>query len=100
MVDTGQITERILGMIREILDDQKAAGLTSETSLVGDSAILKSRELVELLLLVEEYAEDDLGVTFDWASDAAMSERRSVFRTPQALAAHLESLQNGGTQSG
>ena len=93
MAQVSQITESILELIRQVAGSGKAADLMADTPLVGDKALLKSRELVEVLLLVEEYAEDELGVTFDWASDAAMSERQSMFRTSAALAAHLASLQ-------
>jgi hypothetical protein len=69
------------------------ASLTPDTPLLGSGSPLKSRELVELLLAVEEFAEDRMGVRFDWTSDKAMSEAHSLFRTVGSLADHLAGLQ-------
>jgi hypothetical protein len=52
-----------------------------------------SADLVMLLLSVEDFARDRLGVNFDWTSDAAMSEARSVLRDIGTLARHLTDLQ-------
>ena len=43
--------------------------------------------------LVEEFAQDKLGVAWDWTSDSAMSEARSVLRNIAALSQHLAELQ-------
>jgi acyl carrier protein len=71
---------------------ERAQGFNAETKLVGDAAVLKSRELVELLLNLEEYCEDELGVEFNWQNDAAMSQRRSAFRTIGSLAEYIGAL--------
>lgn len=42
-------------------------------------------KLVELCLALEDKAPD-LGFEFDWTSDAAMSNSRSMFRTAGSLA--------------
>ena len=67
--------------------------IVGETQLIGPKAVLKSRELVEVLLSLEDFAEERLGAEFDWTSDSAMSQTRSVFRTVDALARHLYELQ-------
>ncbi|MEM6898880.1 MAG: acyl carrier protein [Pseudomonadota bacterium] len=58
----------------------------ADSPLVGSDAILDSSGVLELLLDLEELAEDKLDTMFDWATDSAFSETRSVFRTPNTLA--------------
>ena len=45
-----------------------------------------------LLIAAEEYARDELGAMFDWTSDSAMSEARSVLRSVGTLSKHLSEL--------
>ena len=66
-----------------------------ETPLLGANSNVKSRQLVELLLALEEFAEDEVGAEFDWTSDSAMSEARSVFRTIGTLVEHIAGLSAG-----
>lgn len=66
--------------------------ISGETVLVGPGRVIDSADLVMLLLSVEEFAQERLGVTFDWTSDSAMSAARSVLRNVGSLAAHLISL--------
>jgi len=80
---------------------QEIAGMTGspgdnvsrDTVLVGSGRVVDSADLVMLLLSVEEFARDRLGVEFDWTSDSAMSEARSVLRNVGTLARHLTDLQ-------
>jgi acyl carrier protein len=67
--------------------------INAETVLVGQNRVLDSADLVVLLLAVEEFARDKMGVEWDWTSDSAMSEARSVLRSVGSLAQHLASLQ-------
>lgn len=69
------------------------ASIDTETILVGQNRVLDSADLVVLLLAVEEFAKDKMGVDWDWTSDSAMSEARSVLRSVGTLANHLTSLQ-------
>ena len=66
--------------------------VTADTALIGPTAVIKSRVLVEVLLELEEYAEDVLDKEFDWTSDSAMSQSKSIFRTVGSLAKHLSDL--------
>ena len=93
MTDQSKILEQIIALVQEVAEDDSLE-VTADSALIGENAIVSSRQLVEILLAVEEYAEDDLGVEFNWASDAAMSTRRSVLRTPGTLAEQLASLQS------
>lgn len=69
-----------------------AAGLSEATPLIGGGTVLNSHGLVELLVALEEFAEEKLHVRFDWTSDSAMSETRSVYRTVGSLADHIAGL--------
>lgn len=71
---------------------EPAAGLSEETRLIGQGSKLNSLRLVELLLALEEFSEDTLHVSFDWTSDSAMSEARSIYRTIGSLADYIASL--------
>lgn len=71
--------------------------VTGETVLVGKGRVVDSADLVMLLLSVEDFARDRLGATFDWTSDSAMSEARSVLRNVGTLARHVTDLQSAGS---
>lgn len=67
--------------------------VTGDTVLVGKGRVVDSADLVMLMLSVEEFARDRLGAAFDWTSDSAMSEARSVLRSVGTLARHVADLQ-------
>ena len=67
--------------------------VNAETPLIGQNRAVDSADLVVLLLAVEDYARETLGFQWDWTSDSAMSEARSVLRNVGSLAAHLVSQQ-------
>jgi acyl carrier protein len=67
--------------------------VTPDTILVGQNRVVDSADLVVLLLSVEDFAKDKLGVQWDWTSDSAMSEARSVLRSVGSLSRHLSELQ-------
>ena len=60
--------------------------LDATTPLVGAKAVLKSTTLVELLLSLESYVEDEFNKVFDWTSDKAMSANNSPMRNVESLA--------------
>ena len=63
--------------------------ITNATPLIGANRAVDSADLVVLLLAVEDYARDNLGFDWDWTSDSAMSEARSVLRNIGSLSEHL-----------
>ena len=63
-----------------------------DTRLVGENRSIKSIQLVELLLKMEEYVEEKFNSEFNWADNSAMSETRSVLRTVGSLAQHIVEL--------
>lgn len=91
-VSAESIHSFILDELSSITGRERAT-LSPDTPLIGSSSVVSSRELVELLLAVEEFSEAKLGVRFDWTSDSAMSEARSIYRNVGSLTEHLDSLQ-------
>ena len=71
---------------------QPVEAVTPSTVLVGGGRVVDSADLVMLLIAAEEFARDSLGATFDWTSDSAMSEARSVLRSVGSLSRHLSEL--------
>ena len=65
---------------------------SSSTALVGPDRALRSIELVELLLKMEDYVEEKFNSKFNWADNSAMSERFSVLRNVGSLAEHVIQL--------
>lgn len=62
------------------------------TALIGAKSAIKSIILVEFLLDVEEFMEDEFDVEFDWTSENAMSQSKSLYRSLDALADHLAQI--------
>lgn len=65
---------------------------TGETPLIGEGSSVKSRELVELLISIEDYVEEKFGMEFDWASDSLMSRDSSILRNVDSLVGHMARL--------
>ena len=57
---------------------------TDEMNLIGKGAGLDSLKLVELCLTLEDKAQE-IGFEFDWTSDSAMSNSRSMFASIESL---------------
>ncbi len=69
-------------------------GISASSSLVGENAILDSLDLVDLCLRLEDLART-MGFDFDWASEDAMSQSRSIFRSIESLQAYFDSQKPG-----
>jgi acyl carrier protein len=80
----GNIKTEVFAAIKALLED-KSKIVKNETKLIGNKSLLDSMKLVELCLFLEDKAED-LGFEFDWASEAAMSKSRGMFRTAGSFA--------------
>jgi acyl carrier protein len=91
MSDYQQVEEFIRDEVSAITG-KPADAITSSTVLVGTGRVVDSADLVMLLIAVEEFAKDTLDATFDWTSDSAMSEARSVLRSVGSLSKHLSEL--------
>jgi acyl carrier protein len=90
-MERGAILGAVIELVKEVggLD---AAELDDDTPLIGPHAVIKSRMLVELLLALEDFAEERLEAEFDWSSDSAMSLTYSTFRTIGTVVDHLHRL--------
>ncbi len=62
---------------KEIVVDQS-------TQLIGDYSALDSIKLVAVCIALEDKSRE-LGFEFDWTSDSAMSQTKSMFRTAGSL---------------
>jgi hypothetical protein len=93
MITKKQISDFIILQLNNICKNDPQE-FNINTQLVGEQRSIKSVELVELLLSIEEYAEDNLNVKFDWSGDSAMSERRSILKNIDSLSDHIFELQN------
>lgn len=82
------VLDRIVRLLAEIADLPRSS-LSRDTPLLGAGAVIRSRELVELLLAVEDFVESDFNAQFDWTSDRAMSTTESAFRTVGTLTDHI-----------
>jgi hypothetical protein len=91
MLERPQALEVVLSCLRaavvEAGSDPAAVG--EETTLVGPGAAVDSVGLVSLIVDVEQRLEADHGVSVTLASDRAMSQRSSPFRTAGILADHI-----------
>lgn len=65
---------------------------SSKTPMVGPLRAIKSIQLVELLLKMEDYVEKNSNQKLNWADNSAMSETRSVLKTVNSLAKHILEL--------
>lgn len=82
-----KVSEIIVNVL-ELSENQ----ISEDTILLGDESNIKSRELVEILLEIEDFMEDEFSVEFDWSSNSAMSDANSNYKTVQSLSDHLLTL--------
>lgn len=91
-MDQSEVTQRVQQVVAEV-GKLNPDEVEESTRLIGPGSPVRSVAIVEIMLSLEEFAEEELGAEFDWTSDSAMSQNRSVFRSVQALAEHLHGLQ-------
>lgn len=92
VVDIDAIRERVCSSVAEF-GEIPVENVSGNTPLIGPERALKSRQLVEVLLDLEEFAEEQLQVEFNWTTDSAMSPSQSIYRDVDSLARHLFRLQ-------
>ena len=88
-------TNRILEFVTTELGSitgRPIANFTGETPLIGEGGSVRSRELVELLISIEDYMEEEFGVEFDWTSDSLMSRDSSILHNVNSLVSHVARL--------
>lgn len=80
--------------VRDILEREEQdipSEITEETPLWGREGSFSSLMLVELMLALEDFCAEN-NLRFVWTNDAAMSERRSIYRSVGSLTDFLLSL--------
>ena len=75
--------EIVIEVINEALENKEE--VLADMQLIGGNSLLDSMKLVEVCIALEDIA-DDHDFEFDWASEAAMSKSRSMFRSVASLA--------------
>ncbi len=75
--------ELVVSVVSGVVKNE--ADVPIDMPLIGGESPLDSLSLVEVCLALEDLA-DEHGFEFNWASEAAMSNSRSMFRSVSALA--------------
>jgi acyl carrier protein len=98
MIDRNTALDVVSVCLRESMAESgNTADVTEDTVIVGKDAVLDSVEVVALIVNIEQKLEIDHDVSVTLASDKAMSQRSSPFRTVGVLADHvIATLQEGG----
>ncbi len=92
-MNRNKIVNFLMSAVRDIREQSDApeACISEDTVLFGREGVLTSLMLVELMLALEDFCNEN-GIEFVWASDSAMSQRRSVYRTVASLTDFVLSL--------
>jgi acyl carrier protein len=83
------LDEIVLKAVQKVMPE---ALVTSETVVFGNSSSLDSMDLVGLLAEIEQQVFELYGKEITIASEKAMSQRNSPFRTVQSLADFVKEL--------
>ena len=81
-VNIKKAKELVISTINDTLGGKTK--ISEDMQLIGGDALLDSMKLVEVCLLLEDLA-DEHGFEFDWTSDSAMSNSRSMFGSIESL---------------
>ncbi|HTX78508.1 MAG TPA: hypothetical protein VMC62_02520 [Longilinea sp.] len=84
-----QLVLDALKELNEQLDADKQVEVSENTVLFGRGSRLDSLGLVNLIVLVEEKANETFGASITLADERAMSQAQSPFRTVQSLSDYL-----------
>jgi acyl carrier protein len=101
MLDRTVALDIVLSTLRDAVDQNGGdpASVTEETVIVGPEAVIDSIGVVSLIVDIEQRLEMDHQVSVTLASDRAMSQRNSPFRTPAVLADHIIATESEGLAS-
>ena len=86
-MDINEATEVVVNSIKLIIKEDSINNnieLNSKTKLISEESILDSMGIVEVCVALEDFA-DEHGFEFDWTSETAMSQSKSMFRTVESL---------------
>jgi acyl carrier protein len=85
----------VIASLREVLEQAEEpipASLGEDTVIVGNNAVLDSLGVVSLIVEIEGRLEMEHEISVTLASDRAMSQRSSPFRTVGVLAEYMCSV--------
>jgi len=92
MIVRSEAYEIVLASLREVFAQtgiDAPATLGEESVLVGTDAVVDSLGIVQLIVEIEQRVESGHGISITLASDKAMSQRNSPFRTIGVLTDHV-----------
>ncbi len=92
MIDRTTALSVVVASLKEVITQADAAvpaDLGENTVIVGADAVLDSLGVVSLIVEIEQRLEMEHDTSVTFASDKAMSQRNSPFRTAGVLADHI-----------
>lgn len=92
LIDRETSVQVVIASLREVLelaDEPVPDEITDDTVLVGNDAVIDSLGVVSLIVEIEQRLEMDHDTSITLASDRAMSQRNSPFRTVGVLADYI-----------
>ena len=89
-MNKNEILELVINTVKEVVDDDSIQ-VINETVLLGNSAVVDSMGLVNLIVDIES-ALSEKGIEVTLTSEKAMSQRNSPFRTIQSLTDYILEL--------
>jgi hypothetical protein len=92
MTDLASVKHKIFEIISSLINNPSIT-VESDTALIGDGSVMDSMKLVELCLALEDLSTD-MGFSFDWTSDVAMSKSRSIFRSAGSISEEFFTQKN------
>lgn len=98
-LDRSEAMQVVVASLREVLSmngETVPEQIGEDVVLVGNDAVLDSLGVVSLIVEVEQRLEQEYDVAITLASDKAMSQRSSPFRTVGVLADYVCSLVQEG----
>ena len=76
------LKSNLLNLLNDFIQENQVeinCEIDNKTRLIGGSSIFDSMELVQFIVEVEQFLDDDYGIEIQLASEKAMSRRNSPF---------------------
>ena len=94
-IKKANVVDLVLNAVEELnqqLLPHEQVPLSVDAQLFGSGGNLDSLGLVNLIVLVEERATNELGVSITLTNEKKLSQENSPFRSVQTLASHIHAL--------
>jgi len=91
VIDRAAAVDIVTRSLRELIDQlgETPPDITEETVIVGKDAVVDSLGVVSLVVEIEQRLESEHNLAVTLASEKAMSQRSSPFRTVGVLADYI-----------